>query len=263
MSEQLTLEGNTLLEVLVQTNFLFRDLDQTWLSHFLTPETLKQEKFFANRPIFTAFDPDRSLNVLYALVSGGPVILRSSPLDRIISITYPGSCFGMRNLSLSYGNIQAAFPSPVEAYNITTAISIEKEMIQAVYSESQEFRHRYDTLFELRTKFHYHLLNCSTYPPQSVAALLRGIIYQERMLGNQPTSNGIYEIYLSVDLISRSCQLNRRTVEQVLKGMNQIGLIKGSLHGNESHDLLQILDPEKLKEIYSATREKVDWWPLQ
>jgi hypothetical protein len=263
MSEQLTSAGNSLLDLLVQTNFLFRDLNPTWLSNFLPPETLKQEKFFANRPIFTAFDPDRSLNVLYALVSGGPVILRSSPLDRIISITYPGSCFGMRNLPVGYGNLQSAFPSPVEAYKITTVITIDQDRIQAIYSESQEFRHRYDLLFELRTKFEYHLLNCSTYPPQAVAALLRGIIYQERMLGNQPTSNGIYEIYLSVDLISRSCQLNRRTVEQVLKGMNQIGLIKGYLHGSESHDLLQILDPEKLKEIYSATREKVDWWPLQ
>ncbi|MFM7576793.1 MAG: Crp/Fnr family transcriptional regulator, partial [Microcystaceae cyanobacterium] len=113
----------------------------------------------------------------------------------------------------------------------------------------------------LNQKFEYHLLNCSTYPPQAVASLLRALIYQERELGNQPNCQGHFCFDLPIDVIARACQLNQRTVEQVLKGMQQIGLLNSQKEDGD--DLLRIVDPEGLKEVYSATREKVSWWPLR
>jgi hypothetical protein len=114
-------------------------------------------------------------------------------------------------------------------------------------------------LFELQQKFEYHLLNCSSYPPQAVATLLRALIYQERELGSQPDAENIYTFDLSVDVIARACQLNQRTVEQVLKGLQTVGLIASESTG----DLIRVLDAEGLKEVYSATRDKVNWWPLK
>ncbi len=118
---------------------------------------------------------------------------------------------------------------------------------------------RYCFLFELQQKFEYHLLNCSSYPPQAVATLLRALIYQERELGSQPDAENIYTFDLSVDVIARACQLNQRTVEQVLKGLQTVGLIAAESTG----DLIRVLDAEGLKEVYSATRDKVNWWPIR
>jgi hypothetical protein len=92
-----------------------------------------------------------------------------------------------------------------------------------------------------------------------VAALLRALIYQERELGSQPDAENIYTFDLSVDVIARACQLNQRTVEQVLKGLQTVGLIASESTG----DLIRVLDAEGLKEVYSATRDKVNWWPLR
>lgn len=103
------------------------------------------------------------------------------------------------------------------------------------------------------------MLNCSSYPPQAVATLLRALIYQERELGSQPDAENIYTFDLSVDVIARACQLNQRTVEQVLKGLQTVGLIASESTG----DLIRVLDAEGLKEVYSATRDKVNWWPLR
>ncbi|MEO0836999.1 MAG: Crp/Fnr family transcriptional regulator, partial [Cyanobacteria bacterium J06642_3] len=105
----------------------------------------------------------------------------------------------------------------------------------------------------------YHLLNCSTYPPQAVAALLRALIYQERELGNQPQGNG-YVFDLPIEVIAKACQLNHRTVEQVLKGMTKVGLLKNS---KNNHDLITVINPEELKVVYGTTRDKVSWWPLR
>lgn len=251
------------LQHLIKTNFLFRDLDDTWLGDFFPVDSLKVEKLFSNRPVYTAFLPDEYLDVLYVIVDEGLVIIRSAPLDRIIAISYPGSCFGMRNLPLSYGLASRTFPSLVEAYKTTHVIKLPLEGISKLYEDSEIFRQRYHKLFELRSKFQYHLLNCSSYPPQAVAALLRGLIYQERELGNQPDQEGYYSLDLPVDVIARACQLNQRTVEQVIKGMQQQKLL-ATLKGNEaSGDLIKVIDPEGLKEVYSATREKVSWWPLK
>lgn len=238
-------------------------MDETWLAEYLPASKTKVEKLFSNRPIYTAFMPDESLDSLYVILDEGIVIIRSAPLDRIIAITYPGSCFGMRNLPFSHGLATKAFPSLVEAYKTTHIVKIPLETVRAIYENNETFRDRYQILFELREKFQYHLLNCSTYPPQAVAALFRALIYQERELGNQPNSEGIYLFDLPVDLIARACQLNQRTVEQVLKGMQKVGLIELAKDSDLSGDTLRILAPESLKEVYSATRNKVSWWPLK
>jgi DNA-binding IclR family transcriptional regulator len=91
------------------------------------------------------------------------------------------------------------------------------------------------------------------------------LIYQERSFGSQPKGgNSEYRFDLPIDLIARACQLNHRTVEQVLKGMVRAGYLKA--HKATDHhaaDQVQILDPEGLKEVYGATRDKVAWWPLK
>ncbi len=250
------------VKVLTQSNYLFRDLDEAWLTSYLPVEDVQQVKLYASRPIYTAFQKGEPLDVLYAIVGGGPVVIRSTPLDRVISVSYPGSCFGMQSLPFSYGLIGKAFPSLVEAYKTTDVVKIPVEAVQALYEDSEVFRQRYDRLFELQQKFQYHLLNCSTYPPQAVAALLRALVYQERELGNQP-SNGTYVFDLPIDVIARASQLNHRTVEQVLKGMRQVKLLAAAKSSDPSTDSVKVIDAEGLKETYSATRDKVYWWPLR
>ncbi|MBR8826454.1 MAG: Crp/Fnr family transcriptional regulator [Gomphosphaeria aponina SAG 52.96 = DSM 107014] len=256
-------KANTnLVKVLTESNFLFRELDEGMLAEYLSPESLKIEKLFSNRPVYTAFVPNEFIDVLYILVDGGPVIVRSTPLDRIISLTYPGGCFGMRSLPLSYGIASRSFPSSVEAYKTTSVIQIPLAALKQIYEQSEVFRDRYNFLFQLREKFQYHLLNCSTYPPQAVAALLRGLIYQERELGSMPDADGVYIFDLPVDVIAHTCQLNHRTVEQVLKGMQKEGLIETAKTNDDPKDTLRVIKPNALKEVYSATRDKVSWWPL-
>jgi CRP-like cAMP-binding protein len=250
------------VKVLTQSNYLFRDLDEVWLTSYLPVEDIQQVKLYASRPIYTAFQKGEPLDVLYVIVSGGPVVIRSTPLDRVISVSYPGSCFGMQSLPFSYGLIGKAFPSLVEAYKTTDVVKIPVEAVQALYEDSEVFRQRYDRLFELQQKFQYHLLNCSTYPPQAVAALLRALVYQERELGNQP-ANGTYVFDLPIDVIARASQLNHRTVEQVLKGMRQVKLLAATKSSDPSTDTIKVIDAEGLKETYSATRDKVYWWPLR
>ncbi len=250
------------LEQLIKHNFLFRDLDADWLMTKLASCQWILEKLYSNRPVYTAFRPETSLEHLYLVLEGGPIITRSTPLDRIISITYGNSCFGMRNLDFGYGLVARAFPSLVEAYKTTVVIKMPVGDLATLYQESKQLRDRYHLLFELREKFQYHLLNCSNYPPQAVAALLRALIYQEKALGNQPNPKGVYEFDLAIDIIARACQLNHRTVEQVLKGMTKIGLLKQKSTKQTNGDLITIIDPEGLKEVYGATRDKVSWWPL-
>lgn len=251
------------VKALTQGNYLFRDLDEAWLTSYLRLDSVQQTKLYASRPIYTAFQKQGdSLEVLYAIIAGGPVIVRSTPLDRVIGVSYPGSCFGMQSLPFSYGLICKAFPSLVEAYKTTDVVKIPLETVQALYEDSEVFRQRYDRLFELQQKFQYHLLNCSTYPPQAVAALLRALVYQERELGNQPESNG-YVFDLPIDVIARASQLNHRTVEQVLKGMRQVKLLASAKPSDPSSDTVKVIDAERLKETYSATRDKVYWWPLR
>lgn len=252
-----------LINLLGQSHYLFRGVDQPWLSERLLSQPLVIEKLYSSRPVYTAYRPSEPLKVLYVILSGGPVITRSSPLDRIIAITYPGASFGMRNLPLAYGLVGHAFPSLVEAYKTTDVIKLPVEIVRQLYTESETFRSRYDLLFELREKFQYHLLNCSTYPPQAVASLLRALIYQERGLGNQPAADGTYQFDLPIEIIARTSQLNQRTVEQVLKGMQQAGLIALHQPNDPSEDTIHVLDPEGLKETYSSTRDKVAWWPLK
>ena len=252
---------SNLWEQLVEQNYLFRELKLDWLIERVGEEKLTAEKLYSNRPLYTAFESDRSLDYLYAIMNGGPIITRSTPLDRIIDITYPGTCLGMRNLALGFGSVCRAFPSLVEAYKTADTIQIPVNAIAILYESSELFRQRYNFLFELQEKFQYHLLNCSTYPPQAVAALLRALIYQERELGNQPSPDGSFTFDLPVDAIARACQLNHRTVEQTIKGMTKVGLLKSSK--SDVGDLIYVIDPEGLKEVYGATRDKVAWWPLR
>lgn len=247
----------------LQQNYLFRELEPECLSKYIEIEDLVIEKLYSNRPVYTGFRPNFRLDVLYVIINGGPVITRSTPLDRIIAITYKDACFGMRNLDLSYGKVCRAFPSSVESYKTTEVIKIPLANLQNIYQDNQDFQKRYDFLFELREKFEYHLLNCSTYPPQAVAALFRALVYQERELGNQPQGDDVYKFDLSVELIARACQLNHRTVEQVLKGLQQQKLITIVKDDDHCQDLIKVLDAESLKEVYGSTRDKVAWWPLK
>jgi len=247
------------LNNLIQHNFLFKGLDPALVAKHLNSEQLVVEKLYSSRPVYTAFRTDAALEHLYVVIDGGPIVVRSTPLDRIIAITYSNSCFGMQNLALSYGNFSRAFPSLVEAYKTTDVIKIPLETIRLIHQESELFRQRYGLMFELQEKFQYHLLNCSTYPPQAVAALLRALIYQERELGNQPQGD-MFVFDLPVEVIAKACQLNHRTVEQVLKGLTKAGMLK--LH-KAQNDLVTAVDPEGLKAVYGATRDKVDWWPLK
>ena len=254
----------TTMAILTERSFLFRCISHDQLCQFLDPEQLVYEKLYSNRPIYTAFRPDTWLEYLYVIVDGGPVIMRSTPLDRVIAIHYPAGCFGVRSLPIGCGSITHGFPSLVEAYKTTDVVKVPVAGVQTLYEKHPTFRQRYELLFELREKFQYHLLNCSTYPPQAVAALLRALIYQERSLDSPIRKEAtVYQLDLPVDLIARACQLNHRTVEQVLKGMTKAGYlspIKGSDH---SVDDICITDPEGLKEVYGATRDKVSWWPLK
>ena len=247
------------IEKTLERNFLFKNLEPSLTEKYLFSQCFIEEKLYSSRPIYTAFRADSALEHLYVVIDGGPIVVRSTPLDRIIAITYSNSCFGMQNLALSYGNFSRAFPSLVEAYKTTDVIKIPLETIRQIHQESELFRQRYGLMFELQEKFQYHLLNCSTYPPQAVAALLRALIYQERELGNQPQGE-LYTFDLPIEVIAKACQLNHRTVEQVLKGMTKVGLLKPHKAQN---DLITVINPEELKEVYGATRDKVSWWPLR
>ncbi|MGB3786824.1 MAG: Crp/Fnr family transcriptional regulator [Phormidesmis sp.] len=251
------------ISTLTQHCFLFRGLDGNELSQQLNPDLCVLEKLYASRPIYTAHLPDAPLDDLYVILDGGPVIVRSAPLDRVITLIYAGGCFGMLNLNVSYGQIYHGFPSLVEAYKTTDVVKIPQSVIQSLYQSSSDFQSRYALLFELHEKFRYHLLNCSAYPPQAVAALLRGLIYQERSLGSQPSKDGVFSFDLPVDIIARACQLNHRTVEQVIKGMTKAGLLKANAKSETATDLIQVCDPEGMKAVYGATRDKVSWWPLR
>ncbi|MGB3300755.1 MAG: Crp/Fnr family transcriptional regulator [Phormidesmis sp.] len=255
---------------LTQKSFLFKGLDSNKLAECLKEGDFSLEKLYSSRPIYTAYLPDAPLDHLYVILEGGPVVVRSAPLDRIIALTYAGGCFGMLDLELGDRHRYRGFPSLVEAYKTTDALKISASIIQKLCHDSEPFQLRYSLLFELREKFQYHLLNCSTYPPQAVAALLRALIYQERTLGHQPQfskdkpekNSGIFCFDLPVDIIAKSCQLNHRTVEQVLKGMTKVGLLKENSK-SDAADLVQVRDPEGMKAVYGATRDKVDWWPLR
>jgi hypothetical protein len=259
MGKSVKAKKTTPLQQLINQSFLFRGLEEAWLSQYLDADNLKLETLFSNRPVYTAFLPDEFLDVLYVILDEGLIVVRSTPLDRIIAITYPGGCFGMRSLPFSHGLASRSFPCLVESYKTTHVLKIPLSALEKIYNDNEIFRQRYCFLFELQQKFEYHLLNCSTYPPQAVATLLRALIYQERELGSQPDAENIYTFDLSVDVIARACQLNQRTVEQVLKGLQIVGLIASESTG----DLIRVLDAEGLKEVYSATRDKVNWWPLR
>jgi hypothetical protein len=254
----------TITDLLIERSFLFRSMDWEDLQGYVDQHPLVHEKLYSNRPIYTAFRPGTWLEALYVIVDGGPVIMRSTPLDRVIAIHYPGGCFGVRSLPVGFGRLAHGFPSLVEAYKTTDVVKVPLAVVEGLYEHHETFRQRYHLLFELREKFQYHLLNCSTYPPQAVASLLRALIYQERSLGSRSQQDPQqYRLDLPVDLIARACQLNHRTVEQVLKGMTKAGYlsqIKGVEHGV---DEICINDPESLKEVYGATRDKVSWWPLK
>lgn len=252
------------IETLTTQSFLFRGLENDPLLRDLDPSRLISEKLYSNRPVYTAFRPNTWQEYLYVVVDGGPVIMHSTPLDRVMAITYPGGCFGMRSLPIGVGTAARAFPSLVEAYKTTNVIKIPAQVVQDFYNQNETFRERYTLLFELREKFQYHLLNCSTYPPQAVAAVLRALIFQERSLGTQPVDNKLEYVFdLPIDLIARACQLNHRTVEQVLKGLTKSGYIKADKQAESANDLVKVVDPEGLKEVYGATRDKVSWWPLK
>jgi hypothetical protein len=251
------------VETLVQQNYLFQDFSPVELAEILNVSTLSAEKLYSNRPVYTAYRQGGSLEFLYLIVEGGPVIVRSSPLDRVLSIHYPGGCFGFGSIPIGFGKISLGFPSLVEAYKTTDVLKVPVKAVQRLYETEERFRDRYNVLFELHEKFQYHLLNCSTYPPQAVAALLRGLIYQERELGNQPNEAGVYTFDLPIDIIARASQLNHRTVEQVLKGMEQNQLIETARSTDLSSDTIRVLNAEGMKEVYSTTRGKVQWWPLK
>ncbi|WP_218080202.1 cyclic nucleotide-binding domain-containing protein [Anthocerotibacter panamensis] len=259
-----TVVGHYLLEFLSQRTFLFRDQPVERLAQYFSEESLTLQKLYPNRPIFMSHQPEEDLDTLYIVYAGGPVIARSAPLDRVICLIYEGGSFGEQDLPFSYGPAWTAFPTLFEPYKSTTVLKIALTALMQMYREVPQFQARYEEVFRLRCQFNYHLLNIGPYPPQAVAALLRAVIYQERFLGFQPHSahgQEYYELDLPSDLISRACQLNQRTVEQVLEGMRAQKLLAPPQL--DDSDLIRVIDPEALKEVYGATRHKVSWWPLR
>jgi hypothetical protein len=254
---------DSIINALIQQHSLFREFSATELTKILNLPAVRTEKLYSNRPVYTAYRPSVALPVLYLIMGGGPVIMRSSPLDRIIQIHYPGSSFGSESLGIGLGLVSHGFPSLVEAYKTTDVLKVPAQVVQHLYETYPGFRDRYNLLFELQEKFQYHLLNCSTYPPQAVATLFRALIYPERELGSQPSDGEVYTFDLPIDIISHASQLNHRTVEQVLKGMEQNGLIETARSSDLSGDTIRVLSPEAMKEVYSTTRDKVAWWPLK
>lgn len=121
------------VEQIVLQNYLFQGLSTAELAKILAGSTLRSEKLYSNRPVYTAYRPGTSLEFLYLVVSGGPVVVRSSPLDRIIAIHYPGGCFGFGSLPIGFGNISLGFPSLVEAYKTTDVIKVPIEAVQRLY----------------------------------------------------------------------------------------------------------------------------------
>jgi hypothetical protein len=90
------------------------------------------------------------------------------------------------------------------------------------------------------------------------------LIFQERSLGAQPVGSKLEYVFdLPIDLIARACQLNHRTVEQVLKGLAKAGYLQTDKSTESASDLVRVVDPEGLKEVYGTTRDKVSWWPLK
>ena len=138
---------------LVHQNYLFRGLNAAELAEAIDPSELLFEKLYSSRPIYTAYRPGTSLQVLYVIVGGGPVGIRSSPLDRVIAIHYPQSCFGFESLPVGFGPVGRRFPSLVEAYKTTDVLKIPVQTIQYLYENNEAFRDRYNLLFELREKF--------------------------------------------------------------------------------------------------------------
>lgn len=67
-----------LAKLLIQTNYLFRDLEINWLAQYLSPD-LTIEKLYSNRPVYTAFRPNIFLDVLYIILSGGQLLLGVHP----------------------------------------------------------------------------------------------------------------------------------------------------------------------------------------
>jgi hypothetical protein len=45
--------------------------------------------------------------------------------------------------------------------------------------------------------------------------------------------------------------------------MQKVKLIEAAKSSDSSEDTIRVIDPEGLKETYSATRDKVSWWPLK
>ncbi len=253
-----------LTHFLCQQTYLFRDLSESLVAQYLPEHDLTVQKLYPNRPIFMSHQPDETIDTLYLVLTGGPVIARSAPLDRVISLTYQGGSFGEQDLPFSYAPAWTAFPTLFEPYKSTTVLRIPLVNLIAFYQNVPEFQKRYDDVFRLRCQFNYHLLNIGPYPPQAVAGLLRAIIYQERFLGFQPyiekSGQEYYDLDLPSDLISRACQLNQRTVEQVLEGLRMQKIIT-EVPADE--DIIRVINPEALKEIYGSTRHKLSWWPLR
>jgi hypothetical protein len=249
------------VQFLREKTYLFRDLTVEILHQYFPEQSLTLQQLYPNRPIFTSHQPDETIDTLYIVYAGGPVIARSAPLDRIISLIYQGGSLGEQDLPFSLARAWTAFPTTFEPYKTTTVLKIPLAHVRSLYDAVPAFRERYDEIFRLRAQFNYHLLNIGPYPPQAVAGLLRAVIFQERFLGFQPlASNGFYEIDLPSDVISRACQLNQRTVEQVLEGLRQQKFIA---EAEPDTDIIRIINAEALKEVYGATRHKLSWWPLR
>ena len=124
------------IETLTTKSFLFRGLEQDPLLSDLDPDVLVSEKLYSNRPVYTAFRPYTWQEYLYVVVDGGPVIMRSTPLDRILALTYPGGCFGMRSLPVGVGSATRAFPSLVESYKTTNVVKVPVQVVQDLYDQN-------------------------------------------------------------------------------------------------------------------------------
>jgi len=112
--------------MLVQGNYLFKGLDEAWW-RATPPSYCEGSKLYASQPIYTAFRVNRQMFCI--ITTGGPVIIRSTPLDRVIGISYSGSCFGMRSLPLATVG-ESWFPKSGRSYKTADVIKIPLEAVQ-------------------------------------------------------------------------------------------------------------------------------------
>jgi hypothetical protein len=59
------LAEHDLAKMLVQSNYLFKGLDEIWVANYVLLQSVERVKLYASQPIYTAFRAGESIDVLY------------------------------------------------------------------------------------------------------------------------------------------------------------------------------------------------------